>query len=111
MWSLLVVVPDPALNYDLGLAQRLEGMEPDALFLQGTEESLDEAVLLRGLRRRELLGKAIGLYRAGVVATAENEPVIGAKGQRMLNAPQRPEPIDQRFLQRRLRGLAAAIAR
>jgi len=83
----------------------------EALFLQGSKEALDEPVLLRGIRCRELLGKTIGLHRARVVATAENETVVGAQCQRLLNASQRPQPIDQRFLQRGLSGLATAIVR
>lgn len=40
MWPLCVVVLDPAIDYSPGLAQRLEAMEPDALFKgqeQGTQ--------------------------------------------------------------------------
>lgn len=40
--------------------------------------------------------------------TAEHEPIIRAKGQGLLNASQRSEPIEKRFLKRRLRGLADA---
>ncbi len=90
MWPLFVVVPDPAIDHDPGLAQRFETVKPDALLLQGAEEALHEPVLFRCIWRRELLREAIGLYRARVVAAAENEPIIGAKGQRLLNASQRP---------------------
>ncbi len=75
MWSLFVVVPDPAIYHNSGLAQRLEAMLPDALLLQGSEEALHESVLFRCIRRRELLGETIGLHRARVVPAAEDQAV------------------------------------
>lgn len=76
MWPLFVVVSDPAIDHYPGLAQRLEAMEPDALFLQGTEEALDEPVLLWCIRRRELLRQPIGLHRARVVPATEDQTII-----------------------------------
>ena len=76
MRPFFVVVPDPAANDRSGLAQRLESMLPDALLLQGAEEALDEPVLLRSIWRREFLGQAIGLHRARVMATAEDQAVV-----------------------------------
>ena len=78
MWPLFVVVPDPAIDHDPGLAQRFETVKPDALLLQGPEEALHEPVLFRCIRRRELLDETIGLHRALVVPAAEDQAVVGA---------------------------------
>ena len=75
MWPLFVVVPNPAADRRSGLAQRLETMLPDAFFLQGPEEALNQAVLLRGVGRREFLCEPVGLHCRRIVPTAENEAV------------------------------------
>ena len=111
MWPLFVVVPDPAAYHCSSLAQRFEPMLPDALFLQGTEEALYQSVLLRCVGRREFLGEPVGLHRRRIVPTAEDEAVVGAQGQRLMNAAQRAKPMYQGLFQRRFRRLAAAIVR
>lgn len=50
-----------------GLAQRLEPMLPDACFLQGPEEALDESIFVLGTGRREILDAALGLYRRNII--------------------------------------------
>lgn len=106
MWPLFVVVPHPAIDDGSRLTQRFKTMEP----FQGPERSTPRARSVPVyMGRREFLSQAIDLHRAREVTTAENKPVIGTKGQRLPHALQRPESIDQRFPQRRLRGLAYAI--
>ena len=50
------VVPlDPLLGGRLRFCEGVKGMLPNTLLLQAAEESLDDAVLLRRVRRDELL--------------------------------------------------------
>ena len=86
-------------------------MLPDALFLQGAEEALYQPVLLRRVGRREFLGEPVGLHRRRIVPTAENEAVVGAQGQRLMNAAQCAESMYQGLFQRRFSRLAAAVVR
>jgi len=90
MWPLIVALPDPTIDHNPDLAQLLEAMEPDALLLPGTEETLDEPVLLRGIRRRELMREALWLHRADVVSTAENEPLSDRRANDCKTHPSAP---------------------
>lgn len=80
MWPLFVVVPHPAIDDGLHLTQRFKAMTQDALLLQGPKEALHEPVLYRCIWRREFLSHAIGLHRARVVATAENQACYRSEG-------------------------------
>src|SRR5690554_5145378 len=103
MWPFFVVVPNPAADYRSRLApMRLEPMLLDAFFLQGPEEAFDQPVLLRRVGRRELLGEPVGLHCRRIVPTAEDEAVVRAQGQRLMNPVQCAESMDQGLLQRRL---------
>lgn len=82
MWPFFVVVSDPVVDHCPGLSQRLEPMQPDTLLLRGAEEALDEPVLFRRVRCRELLHQSVGLHRARVVATAEDLAIIGPQCQK-----------------------------
>ena len=87
MWPFFVVVPDTAADHLSGLAKQRASMLPDAFVLQGPEEALPKAVLLRGVGRPELLCEPEGLHRRHIVPTAENEAFVRAQGQRLMTPP------------------------
>ena len=56
MLSLGGVALNPGRDDWFGLLEGLEVMQPDIFLLQGSEESLDHPVVLRGIAGDELLG-------------------------------------------------------
>jgi hypothetical protein len=59
MWPTDGVPLDPLTDGRLGLREAIKAMLPDTLLLQTAEESLDNPVLLRCVRRDELLRQPI----------------------------------------------------
>lgn len=76
MWPLFVVVTDPAADPRLRLAQRFESVLPDALYLQGPEEALDQSILLRAIGHRVLLDEPLDFHRRRIASTTEVETVV-----------------------------------
>lgn len=111
VWPFFLVVSNPAADDRSGLAQRLEPILPNALFLQGPEKALNEPVLLRRVGRREFLGEPVGLHRPCIVSAAEDVAIIGAQGQRLMDTAQCAESMHQSLFQHRFSGLAAAVVR
>src|SRR6056297_327219 len=88
----------------------LEAVTMHTLLLQCPDHTLDQAVLLRAVRRDELLLQAIVSDQAGVMAAGEDQAIIGAKQERRLDASQAAVASNQRLFQGRCsrRGLAAS---
>ena len=61
MGALVVIPLDPFGNYSLRFFKGPEIMLPDAFFLETSEESLDNSILLRRVRRYELLRQIISV--------------------------------------------------
>ncbi len=74
-------------------------MLPGALLLQAAKESLDETVLLRGVRRDELLFQSVVSARATKPADLKDEAVVLANDGRVSGWPQSSEPADTRLLE------------
>jgi len=87
-----------------GVLQGLEAMAMHALILQRADHTFDHTVLLRRMRRDELLTQSIAAHERRVVATGEGQAVGRAKQERRWHAPQGAEACDQRLLERRLGG-------
>ena len=85
----------------------LEAMTVYALLLQGADDALEHPVLLRAVRRDELLPGAITAHEARVGPRSEHQPVVGSQQGRRRDASERPEPRDQRLLERRRRPAAS----
>ena len=79
MWALLVVEGDPVSNHPQGVGLALKAMPMHALLLQGPYHAFDHPVLLWAVRGNELLLQAIAAYQSGVVATGEDQAIVGAK--------------------------------
>jgi hypothetical protein len=83
---------------------------PDALLLQAAEEALDDSVLLRRVRRDELLAEPLVAACRPEAPALEDQPVVGADDRRRAVRPQRAEAIDARLLERTLGFFGAAPA-
>ena len=59
MGSARVVPMNPPADAVVSLLEGVKPLEPDALLFDASEEALDEAVLLRRIRRDELLGLSL----------------------------------------------------
>jgi len=73
----------------------------NALLFQSSDDAFDHAVLLRAVRGDELLPKTVTAYEARVGSRGEDQPVIRPQQQRRRSPSERPEPRDQRLLERR----------
>jgi len=89
-----VVVLDEPGDLPSCVIEAVEAVKPDALLLQGAEEALDDAVLLRRVRRNELLLEPIVAARRPKAAALEDQAVVGANRRRGSSWPQRPEALD-----------------
>ncbi len=94
-----------------GVLPRFEAMTVYALLLQGPDDALDHAVLLRTVRHDELLPEAITGHEARIGPRGEHQPVVGPQQERRGDASERPEPRDQRLLERRHRRRRPAASR
>jgi hypothetical protein len=71
---------------------------PDALFLEGAEEALDQAVLLGGVGRDELLAEAVVPAGGPEAAGLEDQPVVGADHWGGPRRAKGPEATNARLL-------------
>ena len=106
-----VVEADPLSDDARGVLLGLEAMTVYALLLQGPGDALDHAVLLWAMRRDELLPETITAHEARIGPRGEHQPVIGPQQERRRDASERPEPRDQRLLERRHRRRRPAASR
>ena len=65
MWPLGVVMPDPLPNDLSGMGQIFKMMLPDALLLDGPDETLDQTILFGRVGCDEFLGQPIGFDGRG----------------------------------------------
>lgn len=104
----MIVETDPVADDTAGMLQRLEAMAMDAL---SPDQALDQAVLLRRMRRDELLSQAVAAYQGGIAAAREDQAVVGAQEERRLDSTQGAEAGNQGMLQRRFSRLRLGAAR
>jgi len=71
-----------------------------ALLLQGPDDAFDHAILLRAMRRDELLLQSVTPRQSGVTATGEHQAVIRAQQELRRHSAQRTIARNQRLLQR-----------
>ena len=106
-----VVGADPLSDDTRGVLLGFKAMMMDALLFQRLDDAFDHAVLLRAVRRDELLPKTITTHEARISPRREHQPVVRPQQERCRNASQRPEPHDQRLLERRHRRRCSAASR
>lgn len=107
----VVVEVDPVPDQAAGVLQGLEAVAMHALLLELADDPLDQAVLLRAMRRDELLAQPVAPDQGGEAAAGEHQAVIRAQQEWLGNPAQRAEAGDQRLLQGRLGRLGSTAAR
>jgi hypothetical protein len=106
-----VVEVDP-LSVDAGSALLgFEAMTMHASLLQCSDHAFDHSVLLRAVWCDELLPQAVTAHEARIGPRGEHKAVVGPQQERRRDAPERPEPRDQRLLERRHRRRRPAASR
>lgn len=71
MWATVVVEADPVADGACRMLNAVEALAMDALLLQRPDNALDHAVLLRAVRRDELLLQAVATDEGGVSPTGK----------------------------------------
>ena len=111
MGATVVVEANPLPDDTRGVLLSFEAMTIHALLFQRSGDALDHAVLLRAVRRDEPLPKTITAHEAGIGSRGEGQLVIRPQQERHRNSSERPEPRDQRLLERRHRRCRPAASR
>ncbi len=96
-----VVEADPFSDDARGVLLSFEAMTMYALLLQYSDHTFDHPVLLRAVRRDELLAKAVATHHPRVCPRGEDQPVIRPQKERAIDAPEAAEACYQRLLERR----------
>ena len=76
MGASVVVEPDPITDGACRMLDVVEALAVDALLLQGSDHALDHAVLLRAIRRDELLLQAVATCQCGIVPRGEDQSIF-----------------------------------
>jgi len=106
-----VVEADPLSDDTRGVSLSFKAMTMDASLFQSADDAFDHSILLRVVRCDGLLLEALTAHEARVGPRGKNEPVVRPQQERCRNASQRPEPRDQRLLERRHSGSGSAASR
>ncbi len=98
---LLIVPLDPHADHPPRLSKGLKLMLPDTLFFETAKEAFDDAVLLRRVRRDELLRHPIVPTGCAKAPALKDQPIVTVQDRRR-SRPQRPEPRQARRFYRRM---------
>ena len=99
MGAAVVVEADPVTDGACRVLDAVEALAMDALFFQCPDHTLDHAILLRAMRRDELLFEAIASDQRGVAAAGDDEAVVGPQKELTRDLSQGAEPGDEGMLQ------------
>lgn len=99
MRAAVVVEADPVADDAGCVLDAVEAMSMNALLLERPDHPLDHPVLLRAMRRDELLLQAIAVDDGREVATGEDQPIVRPQKELFLDAAESAEPGDQGMLQ------------
>ena len=88
MWPSVVVESDPVSNGSHRVRLALKAMAMHALLFECPDHTLDHPVLLRTMRRDELLLQPIATNQTCIMAAGKNEPIIRAKQKRAGDFPE-----------------------
>ena len=75
MWPFSVVVANPRSDEPSGVSQGFKSCQPDAVFLEGSDEPFNQAVLLGGVGSDELLFDVVVLRCLRVELAREYQSV------------------------------------
>ena len=107
----VVIKTDPIADYSAGVLQCVKPLPMDALLFQGSDHPLHHAVLLRTMRRDELLFKPIASDQGCEASAGKDQPVIGSKQKRSGHFAQGTVSSDQGLLKSSLSGLGLTRSR
>ena len=79
MWALLVVGLYPVPRHTAGVLQEFEPMPVGTLRLDGADDSIDHAVLLRAVRSDARLLQSVASDQTGIAAAGEHWPSVRAQ--------------------------------
>ncbi len=82
-----VVKTDPLSDDTRGVLLGFEAMTMHALLFQRSDNAFDHAVLLRAVRRDELLAKTVAAHDPRVGPRGEDQAVIRPQQERPVDAP------------------------
>ena len=72
----------------------------NTLLFQGSDHTLDHPILLRAVRRDELLFEPVASYQGCEASAGENQAIVRPKQEGLLYFPQSSKPSDQGLLKR-----------
>ena len=98
MRSVVIVIAEPGFQCLPRLFEAVEVVEPQALLLYGSDQSLDHAILLRRVRTNEFLPNSVSIHGLRVSPTAEHQAIIRTDGEVVLGTTQDAIATDQGFL-------------
>lgn len=107
----VVIKMDPITDHPAGMLQCFKPLPMDALLFQRPDHSLDHAVLLRAMRRDELLFKPIASDQGCKAFAGKDQAIVRAQQERHRHPAKRSVPGNQGLLKRRLRGLRLSGSR
>lgn len=87
------------INDAAGVLDSLEAMPMRTLFFQCADHTFDHAILLRTVRRDELLEQPVASDQRGVAPRGEHQSVVESQHKRHSHSAQRPEARNQGVLQ------------
>ena len=90
----MVVEADPVPDCAGSVLYAVEALAMNALLLQGSDDALDHAILLRAVRRDELLLEAIAADQRRELLAGKNKAVVRSQQEFLRDATQRTEPVD-----------------
>lgn len=111
MRASVVVDADPVTDGAGRVLDAVEALAMDALLFQCPDHALHHAILLRAMRRYELLLQAVASDQRGVAAAGEDQAVVGPQQELVPDLSQGAEPAEQGMLQGAGRGRSLARSR
>ena len=112
MGPTVLVKADPLCDDTRGVLCGFKAMTMYELLSQRPDDTLDHAVLLlRALRCDEPLLEAVTAHKARIGSRGEDQAAIQPQPERRRNTSERPEPLDQRLLERGHRRCCSTASR
>ena len=94
----MIVEVDPISSCSCCMLEAFEAMPVDALLFQRPNDAFDHPVLLRTMRRNELLLEAVTSDQLSECEAGKNEAIIGTQEERTLDLPQRSVASNESLL-------------
>ena len=95
----LVVKPNPVTDDSIGMLQGFKPLTMNTLLFQSSDHALYHPVLLRAVRRDELLSQAIASDQGREASAGEDQAIVRSQEKRLLDFPQCSKPSNQGLLQ------------